>query len=85
MQLKNSNNNNNNWAEISRAQVHGYDINSIKFLKVKDREDVCDIVICGADEKVIRMYEPPSTFINFANNLCGSKLHLYFPDMKEEE
>lgn len=76
---------NQNWAEISRAQVHGYDINAVKLLKIQGREDVCDVIVCGADEKVIRLYEPPPAFINYANNLGSAKLHLYFPDASQEE
>ena len=43
-----------NYHEISRAQVHGYDINTVCLLKVKD--EAFDILACGADEKVIRVF-----------------------------
>ena len=39
--------------EISRAQIHGYDINSVSLIKVK--EDTVDVIVCGADEKVMRV------------------------------
>ena len=36
-----------NYHEISRAQIHGYDINTVCLLKTKDQ--VFDIIACGAD------------------------------------
>ena len=39
--------------EISRAQIHGYDINAVETVKVK--EGVVDVIACGADEKVVRI------------------------------
>lgn len=41
------------YHEISRAQIHGYDINAISLTKVKD--GLIDLIACGADEKVIRI------------------------------
>ena len=43
----------NNYHEISRAQVHGYDINAVATVKVD--ENLIDVIACGADEKVIRI------------------------------
>lgn len=53
---------NNTWNEQSRAQIHGYDINAIKCLKLKSTDDrhFCDYLVCGAQEKILRMIEPPS-------------------------
>lgn len=41
------------YHEISRAQIHGYDINAVTVIKVKD--SVIDLIACGADEKVVRV------------------------------
>ena len=41
------------YHEISRAQIHGYDINAVTVVKVKD--SVIDLIACGADEKVVRV------------------------------
>ena len=41
------------YHEISRAQVHGYDINAVSVIKIKD--GLIDLIACGADEKVIRI------------------------------
>jgi elongator complex protein 2 len=35
------------YYEISRAQIHGYDINAVTLLKVK--ENTLDLIVCGAD------------------------------------
>ncbi|KRW98980.1 WD40-repeat-containing domain [Pseudocohnilembus persalinus] len=80
------------WHEFSRAQIHGYDINSIKFLTLQDKfkeefkdRDFCDLIICGADEKVLRLLEPPAHFVNFVNTQSKTKLRLYIPNKEEEE
>lgn len=36
-----------NYYEISRAQVHGYDINAVTVIKVRD--NTLDVIVCGAD------------------------------------
>ena len=70
------------YHEISRAQIHGYDINAVATAKVK--ENTLDVIICGADEKVIRIVEPPACFANYLNTFTETNLHLYF-ETKEEE
>nr|CCA21977.1 peptideN(4)(Nacetylbetaglucosaminyl)asparagine amidase putative [Albugo laibachii Nc14] len=42
------------WHEISRAQVHGYDINCACFIKKSPTR-----YVCGADEKVLRIFIAP--------------------------
>jgi hypothetical protein len=37
----------NKYHEISRAQIHGYDINTVTVIKVKD--NTVDVIACGAD------------------------------------
>lgn len=74
--------------ELSRAQIHGYDINCIGCRKVQmpdDDREFCDVVICGADEKILRALEPPSEFINIINTMSNTKYHLYFPDKNVEK
>jgi elongator complex protein 2 len=72
---------NNIYHEISRAQIHGYDLNAVSVLKVND--GLIDIIACGADEKVIRIIEPPACFANYLNNLTRCNLHLFFPNVEE--
>ena len=80
------------WHEVSRAQIHGYDINAIKFLSIQnklsgpeDKRKLCDLLVCGADEKILRLLEPPSYFINTVNHFTDSKLRLFYPDAAEEQ
>lgn len=75
------------WHEISRAQVHGYDLNAIRNLRVpsKDGKKFADYLVSGGDEKVIRMFEPSLAFINNLNSLSDKNLRLYFENPAEEE
>lgn len=52
-------------------------------LKVK--EGVLDVIACGADEKVVRILEPPACFANYLNSFTHANLHLYFPSIEEEK
>lgn len=45
------------WYEISRAQVHGYDINCGCF--VLGVRPANDLFVSGADEKILRVFEAP--------------------------
>ncbi|KAG7382567.1 Elongator subunit elp2 [Phytophthora boehmeriae] len=49
--------NSSNWHEISRAQVHGYDINCACF--VQGVHSTNDQFVSGADEKILRVFEAP--------------------------
>lgn len=33
------------------------------------KKDVADLIVCGADEKIIRVLEPPAVFVNMLNGL----------------
>jgi hypothetical protein len=59
---------------------------------LKISEGIADLVLSAADEKIIRynnlnesIFEPPAEFINQANHLCNSNLHLFFNSKEEEE
>lgn len=71
----------NVFKEISRAQIHGYDINAIALVKIKDQ--VSDMIICGADEKVLRLLEPVPHFINYHNVLTNTEIKLHLPENEE--
>ncbi|KAL3674132.1 hypothetical protein V7S43_000078 [Phytophthora oleae] len=45
------------WYEVSRAQVHGYDINCACF--VLGQHSTNDQFVSGADEKILRVFEAP--------------------------
>ncbi|KAI9209908.1 WD40-repeat-containing domain protein [Polychytrium aggregatum] len=44
------------WHEVARPQIHGYDLNCIAFINNHS-------FVSGADEKVVRIFEAPRTFI----------------------
>ena len=71
-----------NWKEISRAQIHGYDINSIALIKISDR--VPEMIVCGADEKVLRLLDAIPHFINSFNALTKDELSLNINEEEEE-
>ncbi|KIP12875.1 hypothetical protein PHLGIDRAFT_61192 [Phlebiopsis gigantea 11061_1 CR5-6] len=56
------------WHEISRPQVHGYDLISIAFV------DALHFVSI-ADEKVARVFEAPQEFVDIVRNLNVANLH----------
>ncbi|XP_069032804.1 elongator complex protein 2 [Embiotoca jacksoni] len=62
------------WHEISRPQIHGYDI---QCLAIVGRFQF----VSGADEKVIRVFQAPRNFVeNFANISGTSKEKLLTPN-----
>jgi elongator complex protein 2 len=56
------------WHEISRPQVHGYDLVGVAFV------DPLHFVSI-ADEKVARVFEAPQEFIDVVQNLHAADLH----------
>ena len=44
------------WHEIARSQVHGYDLSCAAFVRPFQ-------YVCGADEKVIRVFDAPNAFL----------------------
>jgi elongator complex protein 2 len=59
-----------NWYEVSRGQVHGYDINCACFV-LGDRP-TNDQFVSGADEKVLRVFEAPDEVKQRVAQLTGS-------------
>jgi elongator complex protein 2 len=55
------------WHEISRPQVHGYDLLGVQFLDALKFVSV-------ADEKVARVFEAPGSFVHLVNALQVAKL-----------
>ena len=52
---------------MSRAQIHGYPINSIQFLTLG--KNCIDYICSGGDEKVLRLLEPIPVIANYINKL----------------
>lgn len=67
---------NNNWYEVARPQIHGYDMRCFTFLKNHK-------YICGADEKVLRVIQAPLSFVKTLNRLKGIDL-MEIDDSQEE-
>uniref|UniRef100_A0A0D9X997 Elongator complex protein 2 n=1 Tax=Leersia perrieri TaxID=77586 RepID=A0A0D9X997_9ORYZ len=47
------------WREIARPQIHGHDINCVAFIECNGNHRF----VCGADEKVSRVFEAPLSFL----------------------
>lgn len=45
---------------------------------------MADHIVSGADEKVIRIFDPPFNFISNMNQISGSNFR-YSPDLTNEE
>ncbi|PRP86468.1 elongator complex protein 2 [Planoprotostelium fungivorum] len=52
------------WHEIARPAVHGHDFNCISFLNGRDHS-----FVAGAEEKVIRLFDAPQTFVDTLSNI----------------
>lgn len=54
----------NAWHEIARPQVHGHDINCTTIIRGKGNHRF----VCGAEEKVARVFEAPLSFLKTLNH-----------------
>ncbi|KAK9728923.1 Elongator subunit elp2 [Basidiobolus ranarum] len=52
------------WHEIARPQVHGYDVQCLAFVDNYR-------YVSGSDEKVLRVFDAPQTFVNALAHLTG--------------
>lgn len=58
-----------NFYEISRPQVHGYDMNTVTCLPNQKGGNVVFKILSGGDEKVIRLFDAPYSFVKTYNCL----------------
>ena len=76
------------WVELSRAQIHGYDINAVTLLKMPRTDPAksatSDLLVCAGDEKILRILEPNNFFVNFHNNICEDNLRLFFSEEEQQ-
>ncbi|KMS97309.1 hypothetical protein BVRB_6g156340 [Beta vulgaris subsp. vulgaris] len=56
------------WHEVARPQVHGHDINCVAIIQGKGNHRF----VCGADEKVARVFEAPLSFLKTLNYAVSS-------------
>ena len=54
------------WHEMSRPQIHGYDLNCIDSINQSS-------FISGADEKLLRVFDEPQATADLLHHLCGVK------------
>lgn len=71
------------WFEFGRPQVHGYDMNTLAVLPVKSKNPDINLsskILSGGDEKVLRLFEAPFSYVKIFNQLNPdkSKLNLRF-------
>lgn len=57
------------WQEISRPQIHGYNLTCITFLNKRNHT-----FASGAEEKVIRIFDAPQTFIDTLKNVTKNEV-----------
>lgn len=58
--------NNSTWHEISRSQIHGYNLQCCTFINKY-------MYVSGADEKVLRIFEAPRNFVKSLQAISGSE------------
>jgi elongator complex protein 2 len=57
------------WTEISRPQVHGYDLMSVSSLSTSTSPHR---IVTAADEKELRVYDAPLLTLHALDGLCGA-------------
>ena len=57
------------WQELSRTQIHGYDL--VRCCAISDT-----MYVSSADEKVVRVFKSPATFIDNFINLTGHAISM---------
>lgn len=62
-------NRNSKWLELARPQTHGYDFSSICYLSQNGLS-----FISAADEKVVRIFEAPRSFLKSMSKISGRKV-----------
>jgi elongator complex protein 2 len=68
------------WFEIGRPQVHGYDMNTLACLRSHSASALPSRILSGGDEKVLRLFEPPYSFVKIFNQLNPAGLQLRFSE-----
>ena len=74
------------WFEAARPQVHGYEVNCVSALAREEVKDapLVDMLISGADEKVLRLFSAPFGFVKGMQTLCGVEMRCS-PEHTNEE
>ncbi len=64
--------------------MHGYDMNTVASLKVNSSVALPSKILSGGDEKVLRLFESPFTYVKTFNQLHpeAESINLRFSDAK---
>ena len=54
------------WYEISRPQIHGYNLECVSFLPHRDHQ-----FVSGAEEKIFRVFDAPKSFVHNLYHITG--------------
>ena len=75
------------WFEFGRPQVHGYDMNTVASLKVNSSKNLSSKILSGGDEKVLRLFESPFSFVKTFNSLHpdAASLDIRFSESQTNE
>jgi len=59
------------WRQVARPQVHGHDIVCLATMREAEAETGTITYVSGADEKILRVFEAPGTFLGTIANSLG--------------
>ena len=59
------------WHQVARPQVHGHDIVCLATMREMDEDAGTITYVSGADEKILRVFEAPGTFLGTMANSLG--------------
>jgi elongator complex protein 2 len=59
------------WHEINRPQIHGYDFNTLTCLNYENDKTSLNKLVTGADEKIIRIFQPCFNIVKYLQSLSG--------------
>lgn len=63
---------NGHWREISRPQIHGYNLTSVALHPcARDKTPTSFVLYSGGDEKIIRAFDATGIVLEQFSNMCG--------------
>ncbi|KAF8084367.1 hypothetical protein N665_0720s0002 [Sinapis alba] len=68
------------WRELARPQVHGHDINCVAMVQGKGNHRF----VSGAEEKVVRVFEAPLSFLKTLNHTCSGREGSFPEDLQAD-
>ncbi|CAN8320958.1 unnamed protein product [Cochlearia groenlandica] len=68
------------WHELARPQVHGHDINCVAMIQGKGNHRF----VSGAEEKVVRVFEAPLSFLKTLNHTCAGREGSFPEDLQAD-